>query len=407
MTGVLIYLFLFLISYLLFAFGEKLFYARRKIGCAFFWSLGIFLLCFFAGARAESVGKDVIGYISTSYLDAQTNSLHNYLLMNNRLPEFLYYTINYFCSKLPGKYFFILFINQMLIIIPVFLSFLSMKKKVSISFGMLVYMILFYNLSLCYMRQFIACSFLLLGYSFLEKKKNKAAFLVFIVAAFFHILSLLGVLIILINKLSRNNSLLSFSFLFCFFTFILLAKNIANFLLTSNLISSKIYLAFTHAVSNATSINWGDLLLYISVCFLMLFNRKGQKCFSSFFVINMSIIMMILADSLVSTYFYRLAYYSKFFLLIEIPIITGRAKRITSTKFLYLLWAFVHWIWFTVILDIEQTKNYHFTDLSNIPISVFLLLLCSLFLLFFCVISHIFKSSKHFKGYFKIVEIIR
>ena len=138
------YLFVFAICYIVFGLAERT--TQKENHIRSFWiysSVGILILCVFAGARDYSIGVDVIHYVYPAYMDALVKDIQSYLSVYTK--EQLYYIVAYLSSHIGSGMFFLLLINEAIILIPLAVAFYKLRDRISFSFSMLLYMLLFYN----------------------------------------------------------------------------------------------------------------------------------------------------------------------------------------------------------------------------------------------------------------------
>jgi hypothetical protein len=98
---------------------------------------------------------------------------------------------------------------QLFIIVPVYIV-LKRRKEVPLWLGMLVYVLVFFNLSLNVIRQSVSMSFLLLSTQFWSEDKKKISIIALLIGTMFHISGWIGLLILAIYSFvqkERKNTL--------------------------------------------------------------------------------------------------------------------------------------------------------------------------------------------------------
>ena len=152
----------------------------------FFLVLSILLPCLIAGLRGNTVGTDMKAYIIRYFSLAQkANSFGNYVQMVE-VSDYLYLLINYVVSRITSLFWIELFIQQGLVIVPLYVAlFRIFNNKKSIFLGVALYFLFMYNFSLNIARQSIAISFEILGFSYLKEKNYKFVICI-IVSIMFH-----------------------------------------------------------------------------------------------------------------------------------------------------------------------------------------------------------------------------
>ena len=198
--SVILYLWLFGISYLLFTTSEKMAIdgaseesVNRCIprgGCvttshipAF---IAIFLLSLMAALRADSVGVDTAVYPDVYMRSASFySSFAGFLTDPNTSPisEPLHALLVWVCSRFTVDKAPLLFFYQFLTVTPVYFALYNLRDRLSISIGMAVYLFFFFNNSLNMMRQSVSCALLLLAFSILIKKRKFCIKFIICVAA--------------------------------------------------------------------------------------------------------------------------------------------------------------------------------------------------------------------------------
>ncbi len=207
-----IYLIMFGLSCFFIYIGEK--NNNKKIG-KFFYFFALILPCILAGMRANTIGTDVKIYGLPIYKCAEfSNGFTNFLGMFVRSAKYVkdyeigFILIEYLGCKIFNSFQIVLFLIQLLIIIPIYYGIKcneDLKGKKCWAF--LVFYFMFYNTGLNLMRQYIGLAFLFLGTNLLlysTKKNNIKFFICLIIACLFHTSSILGIFIFIICKLLNS-----------------------------------------------------------------------------------------------------------------------------------------------------------------------------------------------------------
>lgn len=175
--------------------------SKDKFKYIVFSVLGLFIISFFAGIRANEVGADTSGYpIRFMKIATQSTSFTEFVENCSELKnEPLGALLVYFCSCFTADSGLLLFFYQLLTVVPIFLAAKKFRKYISITDAMAVYLFMFFNNSLNMMRQSVACAFILLGFSdwLIKNKISKKSILLFISAILFHRASIYGIALIL------------------------------------------------------------------------------------------------------------------------------------------------------------------------------------------------------------------
>ena len=217
----MIYLLMFFISLFFIWLGLSI--KENKMIKKFFIVIGLIIPCLMAGFRGMTVGTDTSGYVWNLYINAKNIkhfsgmiSFSNWLYYSK---DYLYLLITYVIGHNNLSFQLLLFIYELLIVIPIFIA-LNVNKKDDrdILFGMFLFYMTFYNLSLNMVRQSIAISFAVLSFSILKNKNIKhrylKSFILLLIGYGFHDTSLFAILIailyILFNSKKRRYHCSSF-----------------------------------------------------------------------------------------------------------------------------------------------------------------------------------------------------
>ena len=205
-----IYLITFLASAVFFYSESRINRERYKIILIVF---GLLLPCFLAGTRAETIGVDTAGYAQPMFsLAVQSDSYQEYvnsewsrswLVRSPSDIEVGFTLMVYVIAKISGSLQLLLGITQALTVVPIYIC-LRKQAKGYEWLGMLAYYFLFYNMTLNMMRQWIAISFLLLGYAYLIGNKPLVTFILGLCAVFFHKTALIGLLPYIVILSEKN-----------------------------------------------------------------------------------------------------------------------------------------------------------------------------------------------------------
>ena len=98
-------------------------------------------------------------------------------------------------TKLAGSLEFVQFCIQAMTIVPIFIAVRTMGSKISLSYGMLIYYLLYFNASLNIMRQWIAVAFTLLAIVYLLNRRYALYGIYTLIALCFHTSALISVII--------------------------------------------------------------------------------------------------------------------------------------------------------------------------------------------------------------------
>ncbi len=159
------------------------------------YALSIIIFCFFAGARGLSVGDDTTIYGTGSFEAATTMDFASFYL-ESRYSSWapLMKVAVWTSAHLTNSFFWYLCMFQLLTIPFVHIA-CRMVLKEKAFLGILIFGILFYPMTLNFMRQFISIGLILLSYVFIRNHKPALFVLFVVVAALFHESSLVAILV--------------------------------------------------------------------------------------------------------------------------------------------------------------------------------------------------------------------
>lgn len=208
-----VYIFSFTISGLLFFLSEKVVVKQRKMValCA------LIVPCLIAGLRSSTIGTDIKTYLlpmtkaalnAGSFEEYWNTSwwwLYKYIGVSEY--ELGFGITVYIIAHIFGSIHAVQFVIQALTIVPIYLACKKLQKirNFPVWLFMLVYFSLMFNMSLNLMRQSIGVSFILLAYSYLVNNERKKCVILTMVATFFHISSLLGIVVFLVHEYANSN----------------------------------------------------------------------------------------------------------------------------------------------------------------------------------------------------------
>ena len=376
-TSIILYITIFLLSFLFFFIGERCRDKTKVISIL----IAISIPAFFAGARSTLVGSDTNGYgvfLFNSCLTSKNGFLKLYetLFAGTDPIELGYVLIQYIVTRFTKNIFWGLFVVSFLTWLFFYLAtkILSKKINISIPFTMFLFLIFFYNESLNLMRQSLAAGVMLYALSlFLTNKKIKA--IVFaIVGVLFHRMSALMLVLWLIyyvvGLFKKNKK--SLKRLYLFITIIgigilLGIQPITAFLVNKGIASSH-YLGYVE--SGYIAINYGGLLVRLPLACLLAkrYNKfiKGNHILEVFLVMFILELILINAVNL-SPWAYRLYgyfLYTKIFLMsintTNINKVSKNSIRISIYRLLLIGYALIWWFYYTVYLGVNETLPYMF-----------------------------------------------
>lgn len=378
--SVMIYLISFGIS-IFFIWLAKFFEKKLRF---LFLIIGILITCVLAGLRSSTVGTDINWYALPLYNNAlratDFSSFYNstYFPPNQYLSyakdiEIIYLLSVYACAKLNFGLNGLLFISQLLIEIPLIIALYintnNKKNYFSILCALLFFYFISFNRSLNLMRQFIACSFFILSFTLLLRKKIVLCILLFVIAVLFHNSILFCLIIPILYLLFTNKFYMAFNHtLRCLLIVLFFAFLFILILFGSSIIASLLNTIGSQYASYITgdlhfSVNQIIIRLPLIIIFLIssrdIFEYSSKK-----YYFYLSILLLDLCVSQLSTIgnAYRISYYFLFFdvLFIEsaFDALSGRKKIFVFM--LLLVYCLVFWIFFIYNENSGETIPFNF-----------------------------------------------
>ena len=157
------YLGTFISSLIFIYMAEKQFKRHKKIIFILLSTIALFIPCWLAGIRGDTVGTDVMVYAIPQYNYAKSfSNFFVYSAFSGIEP--LYSFLVFLCSKFNLGVSVLLFISQFLVILPLYIVGLKKIDQLSLTFFMFVYYFFFYHITLNMMRQSIAYYFVCISF---------------------------------------------------------------------------------------------------------------------------------------------------------------------------------------------------------------------------------------------------
>ena len=348
------YIVTFTLSTVLLLFAEK---SQYSIVRRVFIIVGILLPTLLAGFRADIIGTDVLVYGKSSYLDA-VNSTGFSNFFSTRVTSVLsdpaYYFITYLLSLVVKDYHLGFFVYSLITCGFMYFALKRCKKmyNIPIWFGMLLFYLTIYNYSLNIMRQCIAISILFYAWTYLANRQYKMYALFNIIAILFHSSAIIGLVILPIYLLLRENrnkktstKIIQGGIVVVGIAILLvvgttLIDSLVGFgLLRDNYLN---YLTGGSFAGN-NGVEFMVILQYaICIAFGILFYRKlkNKNIECIFLIVSVAVLFMANFGSMISTYISRIGYY---FMPFQILLLSNTLKAFNKRSQI---------IWGTIIIGI-------------------------------------------------------
>lgn len=376
----MIYIFVFAISLIFFKLALK-FREKNNFLFVIFSTVAIFLPCFLATFRDDKIGVDVNVYVMPLFKNAlRYNSFFEFIkYKNSSVSDILYLFTTYFCSKITSEHFLLFFLNEALVITPIYLACLkkfSKEKNNFILLSMFIFFTFFYNQTFNMVRQSISLAFSILAFSHLEKNENKKAYLNYLVAFFFHNSAIINLFIIIFYKfMKRIKSDIKLSFLSKTFilTLTILSvfslRKIVIFLSSIGIFSNK----FNSMLISSSNYDFSTInfLFYLSIFLLIVFNKNklsenmDYEIEYKFFSFMSILSIIILQMGMFIKFSNRIGYYAFYLVLfLFIPKLAVNKKYFSKKQLINTLIIVIifisYWLFWIVKLNYNNTYPYVF-----------------------------------------------
>lgn len=358
-----------------------------KLACKFRYSskslfillslIGLLIPCLLAAFRDLSIGTDVKIYVERIFEAAfnYDDFYTFYLYPNSTVRDILYLLVNYICSKISPEISLLFFVNEVLVIIPIYIALLkSNKNSNSIVIGMLIFYLFFYNATFNMARQSIALSFSILALSYLNNKQSKYFFIYSVISCLFHSSAIVLFPIYLIYKFyenKKNNAYKKFAIDVVLIGVVIVCvyflPQILKLLSSMGIYTEKFNSILSTYVRN--DINWMNTLFYILIYVFINFNKNILKDripnFRFYSYISLLCIFILQLGAVVK-YSERIGYYLFYPILFLVipklaPLSLNKIKKIELRNCIIIFSVFIiYWFFWIVLLQYHDTYPYVF-----------------------------------------------
>ena len=366
----MIYIYVFTIS-TFFCFLSELFDKKKIIFLSIFFSIcSIAIVSIFSGYRNDNIGTDMQIY---------GNFVFNYSLNFNSFKNFYnfsegvfklepgYMLLNYIVSRLTNLPYNFYLVCATITQTLFYYSFKLMNKHISQTLGWISYLLLFYGSTFNIIRQSLALSIFLFGFSLLITNKNK----------------IFSVTIILSSYLFHSSALIISLFVIALYYFILKSKNVEKFVNITIITSIFLFMFFTpfsnilmnsgilpqrysvYLIGYSSGVGFSILSLLLKIIIGLIFlwrynDLKSNKLFF-FYICMFAFDFLFYQLRIVNVVFSRASYYFFVFQFISIPsvikIIPEKTDKLTLT-IIYLIFLLVTWYYQIVISGSNEIYPY-------------------------------------------------
>lgn len=377
----IIYIVCFIFS-LIFSYGYE------KSNIKLLMAISLFFPVAIAAFRADIIGTDVQVYARQLYnIAINSKNFDEFLNMKwyaiwrfKEVSEFeLGYTILVYLSAKLKSFAFLLGCTQFLTIFPLYLSLNRYKNryKYIVTIGLSIYYLLFFNMSLNMMRQWIAMTMIMLAYVYLKDSKYVQSTIIFIIAVLFHRTAIIGLGVLITYVLLRKNKreiFLKFStkrynlniVIFITIITLLITTVLSNSfrMMLTNLLGLNDYSTY---VNGTVAISINQIYTDIPVLLLFLMIWKRRKNIEDYTFLTFCVFSNIVLSQLSSVMAYssRIVLYISVFKMLIVPIylnnLQGRLKKIITLILILLLYS-IYWYYTYVIKGTDATVPYVFAN---------------------------------------------
>ncbi len=375
-----IYIFTFSLSCFLFYISTK---SKSKLWNKLTIIIAILLPCLLAGLRGDEIGTDVTVYAkplftvaktSHSFSDFLLHPLYSYKMVNDF--EIGYLFLTYFIAKLFNNFHVLLFTIELLMLLPLYKGlkkFKNMDNKIWLC--MLIYYLIFFNLTLNAMRQFIGISISFYALSLLINRESstKKCVLYIFISMLFHKSSALAFLILIVYLASKNRLKIVFGSVKFDFKKILFAVMtlLITFIIIKPTFLSKFldYVGFdkyTNYVNGNYSFSYFSFFKLLPLIVLYIFNRQSfnNKYDNSKFYSIILILSIIIGQAVsLNIRASRISYIFSIFFVVIIPLLLETMKN-NKKRNIYILFTIsyllFYWYYIFVYMGSSETVPYSF-----------------------------------------------
>lgn len=326
-----------------------------------FSSLAILLPSILAGARDVNVGTDTILYAEPCY---QLCEASENLLLTIAISQWdPIFTILIYLGFLKGDISWSLFLVGFFTIANAYLAIVLLHKRISMWKAYMLFLFVFFNLSLNIMRQMMAISVCLLAFSLLVQGSRKwKLFVAMFVAFLCHKSSIIFVIPLLLYyyMVVKGNKAVVKP-IFTFLLIVIFLNPLLLLLISLGLVSSH-FSAYIESEGSMFSLT-NLLSQIIFVYFARQLTKYGEHDYMARFSLLVPISTLIfILSSIVSPWAFRIAYYFEILYIFTYPYIISHIKnnRVAAHQMEKLLYMFVlvYWIVDNVINKIGDTVPY-------------------------------------------------
>jgi hypothetical protein len=318
-------------------------------------------LLLLAAFRDASVGTDTSAYLIIRENINGINDIGKYDM------EPLYSILNVLSNNWSFSQQFFLFIIELLIVFPIFITTLKLKDQIQETLVFFIFLMTLYNVSFNMIRQSIAISFVLLSLPYLLEKKYLKHYLLCAIAIGFHYTAIFALIISVLYFITQRYSIKKYQGQYLILLIITIVL-FSQFPLVFNLISrhSALLSSYSGYVSNIKDgdVGYSTLIVKLFIlCSIILSYRFIQNSrhlhLLDFFLVCSVVDVILNFIGIFSTYLARITWYTFIVSFISIPycfkLRNGKYQLLNiSTIFIYM----AYWFYIFVVTGSSETIPY-------------------------------------------------
>ena len=351
----MIYFFVFILSYLLIRIGEQ-----DKQNGRFFYTfliLSVVILSLFGGLRDDTVGADTSAYPVEVFEFAQGDHTFEEYLLFSILIEPLYVLLCYVTTHFICNDFHVwLTVCQAVIIVPLFIGAVRMRKFIPVSAFIFFFCLLFYHSTLNIQRQWMAVSIIFLGFTYLLLDNRLKTFVILSIIAFFiHRSSFFSIIFIPIFYFEKNvyNRWLVIGSIVLLLAFNTVLSGV------SSILNMDKYDQYASGGDWESSFSISEFLIRVVLLFMILsFRKKNRDDLMYYNVLTILLIEFVLnLLQIWSRYMGRLGVYA---FILYIPFLSyyiETSAEKNRKRLYYTIWVFMS-IGYWLLVYIEKNAGY-------------------------------------------------
>lgn len=381
----LIYIISFVISLFFFNLSRSFYKEKKILDCFYikcspkkqnisylYLFISVLTLSILAGVRDTKIGTDVNFYVVPDFATAKAFPNFFRFIRLNLGREKGYMSIVYLVARLtPGTYksdiYILLFVLSFLTVGIAFIAFFRMRKEISASLAIIIYLFMHYNGTYNAVRQYLAESIILLAISYLDENDYKKYSILIIIASLFHsgsiLLLVLPVVYFIVQKYKKHSATLHMIEFIVFSVMIVVIWNIKRIVILLNAIGvlDDHYLYYVNNESMST--NNIETVIYLGEFLFLVFvsDKKINIKNIDFYRIICMLSLVLLQLGRFVYYGNRLSMYLAIINIITICKIPYYFKNNSGRKIVMMAISVVmitYWIFYYIIGNCGETYPY-------------------------------------------------